>query len=576
MKKVLAIVLALVMISSLVAISFAQEKKVDFMLATDLHFQSLASTGDLRELDTYNSEDIYFDATIQGQMSNISEAIIRSFFKTFESSDREILLIAGDLTDGSKADHEALADIMGETLARAKESGKTKRIFVINGNHDIDKGKENRFSTADEFKSCYGDFGYSTALAVDPASCSYVAQLNEYYRLLAVDSCVYGDSDGELSESRFAWIREQAQKAKDEGAELVVMLHHNAVPHFSVQDIPGNFNDIADKISSLGVKHVFTGHLHANDIALGITPNGNNLYDVLTGSVITTPNAYRNVSVSPQAVDITTDYITSVDVAYLPKGLSLAQRQLIANDFPAYAKNFFSAGMSKWLDRYIGSAAKLAKKLKIQEGTVAYKALDYILGCVGDTLNLPLYEGENTPGDMDSFEELCGAYGYTLPKSDYKVPGDVVGAVAGAFYAGDENIKYTDKEVQIVYSVLSAGIVYAVAKMYDIDKGINLTENLFKAVGLRTQILGLTKTGKILAGKQLANMGVKVLASPLVEGFTCDKFAPADLNTSLPGVEVEEISTENTSPMKLLEKIMSYFKDMFRVLKEAFAGLIVK
>ncbi len=574
MKKVISVVLSAVLIFSCVFIpaAFAEDDSLSLTLATDLHYQSVERVGDMRELSTYDPDDVFYDATIQGEMDHISEAIISRFLKEFIASDKEILLLAGDLTDGNKADHERLADMLEGMISDAAKQGKTKKVFVINGNHDIDDDNTEKLTSAEGFKACYSKLGYENALEIDPASCSYTAELAGKWRLLAIDSCVYGKDDGKIDDARFSWIEKQVEAAEKDGKYLVTMMHHSVVPHFSVQDIPGDFNDRADKLAALGIRHVFTGHMHGNDIAEGVTSDGNIIYDVLTGSLITSPCSYREITFTPEAVGIETKYVTEVDADRLPEGLTDEQTAMITNDFPAYAGGYFSAGMSKWLIRYIGSAGKLAQKLKIEAGTPAYEAIDFVLGCVGDALMLPLYDSDETPGKFDSVEELCAAYGFELPKSDYKLPGGVVGAVMGAFYAGDENMKYSEKEVRIVYSVVSAGLVYAVTELISLgDTGF--TDFFFNAIGMRTKVLGLTSLGKIIAGKQAANILIDVILSPIVEGISTDRYAPGDLNVELPGVNAQGVTAESPSPFKIGDKILEYFREFFRIFRECLENL---
>ena len=46
------------------------------------------------------------------------------------------------------------------------------------------------------------------------------------------------------------------------------------------------------------MQYVFTGHMHANDIASITTENGNTLYDIETGSVVTYPSPARSVTIT--------------------------------------------------------------------------------------------------------------------------------------------------------------------------------------------------------------------------------------------------------------------------------------
>ncbi len=575
MKKIISVILSAILLFSCAVIPTAMAKNngFTFTLATDLHYMSVESVGDMRELSTYDPDDVFYDATIQGEMDHISEAIVSRFLDEFAASDKEVLLLAGDLTDGHRADHESLAAMLDDMIASAAKQGKTKRVFVINGNHDIDDDNAEKFTSAKDFKDCYYKFGYENALAVDPDSCSYTAELAGDYRLLAIDSCVYGKDDGKIDDARFAWIEKQVNAAKKDGKYLITMMHHSVVPHFSVQDIPGDFNDRANKLAALGIRHVFTGHMHGNDIAEAVTSDGNLIYDVLTGSLITSPCSYREVTFTPETVKIETKYVASVNADRLPEGLTDEQTAMIVSDLSGYAKGYFTAGMSKWLIRYIGSAGKVAQKLKIEAGTPVYAALDFVLGCVGDALMLPLYDSDETPGKYDSLEELCRTYGFELPESEYKVPGDVVGAVMGAFYAGDEDMKYTEKEVRIVYSVVSAGLVYAITELLSLGNNEGFQQFFFDAIGVRTKVLGLTSVGKIIAGKQAANVLIDIILSPIVEGISTDRYAPGDLNVELPGVNVEGVSAVAPSPLKLGDKILAYFKEFFRIFKECLENL---
>ena len=169
-------------------------------------------------------------------------------------------------------------------------------------------------------------------------------------------------------------------------------------------------------------------------------------------------------------------------------------------------------------------------------------------------------------------EELCEAYGFTLPESDYKVPGDVVGAIMGAFYAGDEDMKATDTEVRILYSVVSAGLVYAVTQLLSLGSE-GFRQFFFDAIGVRTEVLGLTSVGKLIAGKQAANVLIDVILSPIVEGISTDVYTPGDLNTELPGVNAEGVSAVSPSPLKISDKIRAYFKEFIRIFKDCFRNL---
>lgn len=573
MKKVISLLLAfsLIIISSIPVFSADKTDSITVWVASDIHFYSKERVGNMKDNELYDDSDAFYNATIQGQMSDISESIIRQFLDEFIASDCDTLLLPGDITQGFRDDHIRLSDIFRNTIATAEEQGKSKRIYVIDGNHDIDDDNTEKLTSAEEFKSIYSEFGYDNALAVDSNSCSYTADLGGGFRLLAIDSCVYGEDDGNVSGSKMDWVIAQTEKAKIDGVQLVTMMHHSVVPHFSVQPMDDDYETVLNTLADNGINTVLTGHIHANDVSSAKSENGNVIYDIMTGSLITSPDAYRVITYSADSVDVTTHYISKVKPEYLPEGMSTVMKQLIVDDFTAYAEKFFSEGMTRWLYKYIGSPHKIAKMLKVSSDSSVYKALDYFMSCFGDALRLPLYNDETTPGKYDSIEELAALYGYTLPKSEYKLPGDVVGKVMNSWYAGDENIKYTDVEIQLLLAVVSTGLVYSFKEMATGSEYNAATEILLNGLNYRNKALMLTNTGKIIAGKKLANLIVGSALVPLLEGISTDEYTPSDLNVTI-SLEVS-VDSENTAPVSTIEKLRLFIRKFISVFKEMLSAL---
>ena len=118
----------------------------------------------------------------------------------------DAVLVTGDLTkDGERVSHEYVA---GQLLARLRRAGIP--VYVVPGNHDVnnphariyrgDEAPRTATVSREEFAALYDDYGYGTALARDTASLSYVVQLNDSVRLLAVDACRYDENDFEANE----------------------------------------------------------------------------------------------------------------------------------------------------------------------------------------------------------------------------------------------------------------------------------------------------------------------------------------------------------------------------------------
>ncbi len=563
--KVLSILLSLmIVISAVVLPAYADDgMNLDLLVAADLHMD--ATVTDISNRNKFDS-NLYFHTTIQGQMDAESYAIIKGMLNEFVASDKQILLVAGDLTDGVRISHTTLCQLFAEA-----EAVSGKRIFVINGNHDIDDVRTEKYIDVDEFKEFYNEFGYGEALCKDENSCSYTAELDGNYRLLAIDSCIYGEDAGRISAETFAWIEAQVAAAKQDGKLLIGMMHHSLLPHFSVQspmiDVEGgSYMTFASQLADMGVKYVFTGHIHANDISGATSDNGNSIYDVQTGSLITSPNAYRTVEFSSEQVDITTYYITKIDLDDLPAGYNDEQLDLIENDFATYSYGFFEAGMGRWLNQYIGSAHKVAKMFDIESGTPEYETLDKFMGILGDALNLPIYETEATTGELDSVEEIADSVGATLPESDYEYAYQLVAVLMGGFFHGDESIKSDDAEVQLLYAVMKSAVPYALGTIADTYLVPDfLSPLVVKLCGKEASAYIIGKIAEPLYAETIAGKIISSVLAPVIEGISSDFSEPADLNVTL-GAYNQPTVIDGGAPLNCFIKIIKFILKVFEQL----------
>ncbi len=245
----------------------------------------------------------------------------------------QVVLIPGDLTkDGEAVSHHYVVD---NYLSRLKAAG--IRAFVIPGNHDVNNPHAVSFEgdttyrvstvSPDEFASCYADYGYGNAIARDPASLSYVAQLTDSLRLLAIDACEYYDNDfekdscvthGRLKSETLDFIKSQAEDARAKGIRLLAMMHHGLVQHWTWQDkamkeyLVEDWEEKAKVFAQSGIEVVFTGHFHAQDI-VSYESKKNVVYDIETGSTISYPSPYRFVSLKDGDLVITSQRIDSLN-----------------------------------------------------------------------------------------------------------------------------------------------------------------------------------------------------------------------------------------------------------------------
>lgn len=561
MKKfriAVSVILVLALISAAAPVCLASgERSVSFFVATDIHVNPTELYGSIEDKITTDIP-MFEHVSPQGQMNAESEAIVNVLLREFAESSEDILLLSGDLSWGNLEAHKILADKF-----RAVEQETGKSIFVICGNHDINTadGSDavNGGTTMADFKEVYADFGYNEALNVHDTSCSYAVNLNDGYRLIAVDSCVHGKSDGAFSESVLSWTEAQAASAKADGMIPIVIMHHSLVPHFSVQPMTDNYEQAAQRLADCGIEYVFSGHMHANDISLSVTDSGNSIYDIMTDALLSYPNAYRVAHFSENTAELKTEYVTEIDTDDLPAGFTDAQLEYINSDFHGYAYGFFEAGMSAWLQKYIGSASKVAPILGVEKGTEAYDTLDRLMGIIGNSLKLPVYDDGSTPGVNDSIEEIAATMGYELPETEYDYTYKLVAKIMGGFFAGDGEFSADDVEIQLLYTILKGAISDALGTLLAdgiMPEGLG---ELLEAVGAPlptgTDLSGhfVSETAKLLFMRTAGNFAVASIIGPLLEGgIIKDYCEPTDLDVTLDG---QAGADTVTAPLTLLARI---------------------
>jgi hypothetical protein len=282
-----------------------------------------------------------------------SEEILKSLVSALRSEDIDIVLVPGDLTkDGERASHQKFAHY----LTQMENAG--MQVYVVPGNHDINNPHAVSYLgdvtvpvanvSATQFAGIYGEFGFKEAIARDVHSLSYVAEPVRGLWVIAMDSCRYGENiddpvtGGKFFEETLGWIKEMLKKAHSEEVSVLGMMHHGLLEHFSGQKlffsdyVIDKWNTIAGEFAELGLKVVFTGHFHAQDIVRMDTDTGDSgfIVDIETGSLVTFPCPYRIIYLgSDQTLSIATRKITQID--YDTGGIP----------FQDYAREFLEDGL---------------------------------------------------------------------------------------------------------------------------------------------------------------------------------------------------------------------------------------
>ena len=256
--------------------------------------------------------------------------ILEVAIEKIRESGAEFVIVPGDLTkDGEHASHTLCA----ETLAGLEATG--TQVYVVPGNHDVHNPHALSFSgdatepveavDPESFAEIYRHLGYGEAIARDPSSLSYIVEPVEGLWLLALDSCDYERNvelerpvtAGRLRPEQIAWIEESLVEAARLGKGVLAVMHHGVVEHYAGQAkhfeeyVVADHEDIGHLFAAYGVAAVFTGHYHAQDIALGVWEEGM-VYDIETGSLVTYPCPIRFVSIADGHLSITSSRIREI------------------------------------------------------------------------------------------------------------------------------------------------------------------------------------------------------------------------------------------------------------------------
>lgn len=300
----------------LLAQTTSEEATTKLAVISDLHYLS----SDLRDIG-YKTQEV---STTTGKNVIASSEVLDNVVLKLDSADIDVLLISGDLTfDGEKLSHLELK----EKLNKLRDNG--VKIFVIPGNHDIHSVSAKGYKgntvystesiTEQVFVDIYSDFGFDKAISRDPNSLSYVGEIDSTTWLLALDVGQHGlgmdHNIGKLSKVQLEWVQSILGEAKTKNKNVIAMMHWGLLEHIPMQSklLPTYLVDDASNLQSIladgGVKVVFTGHFHANDINAFETEKGNTIYDVATGALVSYPYAIRYVDLNKNYMQVKTCFI---------------------------------------------------------------------------------------------------------------------------------------------------------------------------------------------------------------------------------------------------------------------------
>lgn len=291
-------------------------QNLNFYLVTDTHFfdPSFKRSGAAYEKRSMSDQKCVAE----------TPAIIDAGFKQIaDDKETNIILIPGDLVyRGEYQSHIGLRN----RLYKLKEQG--KKIYLITARHDYDDNDSFEFDgdkmlpvkamPRDELRDFYKDFGFDGAISEHKESMSYVAQLSDGIRLLALN-CDGDCKDFKgLWDNQMKWALEQIEDAHRTGNYIFAMTHYPLLPFSPIMNLISDshltdWEKRANQFADAGLDLIFTGHMHAQAVTEYVTENGNKITDVQTGCFVGCPCAYRKVTIKDSTADIKSYTINDFD-----------------------------------------------------------------------------------------------------------------------------------------------------------------------------------------------------------------------------------------------------------------------
>jgi 3',5'-cyclic AMP phosphodiesterase CpdA len=301
------------------------DKSIKIAVVPDIHYMHPSLLPDNIE----NSPSLMTYLGHDRKLLEISDPIFRKILSELTSTAEkpDILLVPGDLTkDGELIGHEVVKDLLQDL------ENKGIKVFVIPGNNDILNPDAFSFTTEppvpvdnitpEEFAEIYGDFGYDEALYRDENSLSYICEPYSNLWILGIDNIKYTTTEdglkvsGEINPATLTWIEDKMSEARQKDINVLAMMHYGLIEHYAgqknVEPLISDFQNTAIALINTGIRFMFTGHYHANDI-VEFTYEGKTLYDIQTGSPVTPPSTYRIMELDENYLNIESKRVTDIN-----------------------------------------------------------------------------------------------------------------------------------------------------------------------------------------------------------------------------------------------------------------------
>lgn len=278
-----------------------------------------------------------------------------------------------------------------ERLERLVNAG--KKVYVIYATHDYSgSGEDNNWFSGCRYTETgtepvesmkkgglyefYCDYGPKQALSVHRESGSYSVKLGDRVRLIAIVDNGDGGGYCGLFEDGVEWLKNEIKAAEDDGDYVLLATHHPVLPpweiyrHVADHEMYGGYRELWKIMCENGVRVIFTGHTHIQNIRKYTDDNGNWFVDVSTVALANSAGKMRKVTVDAESGSCN---VTSIGIDKL-KGLDTgglsAYEYLYPLNFPGIWEKLIPLAASDY-DEFLN----LAEGYLPDDKLTKYKAL---------------------------------------------------------------------------------------------------------------------------------------------------------------------------------------------------------
>ena len=369
-------------------------KKASFYLLTDSHYVSKKNWVEGKPFTFRERSD-------QIALKTTPEILDTFLEKVVADSETDTVLFTGD--NVNNCDMNSHYEFK-ERLEMLVEAG--KKVYVIYATHDYSGGGEdNNWFKSSRYTETgtepiesmrkgglfdfYYDYGPKQALSVHRESGSYTVKLCDGVRLIAIVDNGDGGGYCGLFEDGVEWLKNEIKEAKDNGDFVLLATHHPVLPpwevyrHVADEEMYGGYRELWKIMCENGVRVIFTGHTHIQNIRKYTDNNGKWFLDISTIALANAAGKMRKVNVDAESgeCDVTSigiEKLSGIDTGGLSAyeylyhlnfpGIWEKLIPLSSSDFDAFlelAEGYLSVEKLKKFKVLIQLAGKGVQKIRI-------------------------------------------------------------------------------------------------------------------------------------------------------------------------------------------------------------------